>query len=91
MMLPNLLLPTLSETKSIISCSVTSAFGCFTINAVGSSPASVSGAPTTPTSLTAGCGSISASSSEGGTCKKCINNNLYNYKNLNMYFFLFFE
>lgn len=38
-----------------ISCSVTLATGCLTINAIGNSPASVSGKPVTAASFTDEC------------------------------------
>ena len=49
------------------SLSVTYASGCFTTKAKGNSPASSSGTPVTPASLTAGWVSKIASSSAGGT------------------------
>ena len=57
----------LPATKSAISFSVTFVLGFLTTQAIGNSPATRSGRPTTPTSATAGWVRIMFSSSDGGT------------------------
>lgn len=55
-------------TYSITSFSEIFDPGCFTTNAIGNSPHSSSGTPTTAASFTPKCVNINASNSAGATC-----------------------